>query len=128
MTQRYVATMRVTFHAEDETEAVVEADHLAQAVENMLEEGDTLDLTQVIAMDLTRALEPQELVERMRFMAKALVATRVRECYDLGSWLWRTAWVLEHRAEDSFDAGGYDHGEFVSIAGAILKRERSPND
>jgi len=121
--RQFVATLRTMFDAEDEMEAVLVANELQEAVAEKLDEDDTVDVTQVIPIEtMSGHVEPTELVEQMYRCRDLLIKTRIVQCYDLAGWLDKTAWILEHRQEATFDITGYDHGRMLDKANVLLGR------
>jgi hypothetical protein len=121
---KYLATIRCIFDAEDELEARLDANEIVETVNSadILDEDDTMDVTQIIPYELQRAVEPAEMVNAMRNCRDMLIRTRITQCYDLARELDKTAWILEHRAEESFDLSGYDWGEMLLLTDRLLGR------
>lgn len=124
MTRHFLATMRASFHAEDEVEARLIANEIEEAVSTVLDEDDTLDVTQVIPVDLQGQIEPTEMVNQLRLVVDMLITTRIVQCYEAAKELHKIAWVLEHRREDSFDLTAYDYTEFFERADFLLGRKK----
>lgn len=124
MTRRFLATMRASFHAEDEVEARLIANEIEEAVSTILDEGDTLDITQIIPVDLQDQIEPTEVVNQLRLTVDMLIKTRIIQCYESARELHKIAWILEHRREDSFDLTAYDYTEFFERADMLLGRTK----
>ena len=120
---RYIATLRVVYDAESEVDAVIVANDFQEAIADRLDhEDETVDVTQVIPATAKASIEPTELVNQMRVVVDMLITTKIKECFDLAQWVHRTAWVLEHRMEETFDVTGYDYGDFMDHATDVLKR------
>src|SRR6266542_3511193 len=114
---RYIATLRVVFDAESEVDAVIVANDFQEAIADKLDhEEETVDVTQVIPATARAAVEPTELVNQMRVVVDMLIVTKIKDCFDLAQWIHRTAWILEHRTEETFDLSGYDYGSFMDHA------------
>lgn len=118
---QYIATLRVVFNASDELGARLVAYELQDMIGSLLEtedeEGESVDVTQVIPSALsTRVLEPTEVVEQLLRARDLLIRTRIIQCFELAKEIDKTAWILEHRAEESFDLSGYDYGRIFSRA------------
>ena len=117
---RYLATIRCTLDAEDELEARMEVNELSEAAVELLDEDETIDATQIIPYGLQRAVEPTEMVEQMRRVRDMLIKTRIVQCFELAQHIDKVAWILEHRAEESFDLSGYDYGAIYDRAKELL--------
>jgi hypothetical protein len=122
---KYLATIRCTFDAEDELEARLEANELVEAAAELLEEDETVDVTQIIPYGLQREIEPAEMVAQMRLCRDMLIKTRIVQCFELAKEIDKAAWVLEHRGEESFDLSGYDYGAVFDRADELLGRQRA---
>lgn len=128
MGNRYVATLRAVFDAEDEVEAIFIADQIRLNGFQDLDEddGDILDVTQVTSNSLE--LSPEETLTQLKRARNLLIKTRIRQCYELAKELDQQLYALEHRADSDFSMAGYDYGKFMEIAEAILQRGEVPND
>lgn len=122
--KQFIATLRTTFGAEDELEATLMANELQEAVANLLDDGETVDVTQVIPYNLPKRLEPAEIVEQLRRSRDVLIMTRIVQCFELAKEIDKIAWILEHRAEESFDLSGYDYTAVFDRADQLLNRRR----
>lgn len=119
--KQYIATLRLTFFETDDVSANVTAEIIRERASQLIEDDDTLEVTQVLPFSVSAPVEPSELVNQMRLTASMLVATRIRDCYDLAQWLHKTAWILEHRAEEGGTDAGYDYGSFIEFANNVLQ-------
>ena len=126
MPEKYVATFRVVFEAEGEIQSRVIGEHLTEALANVLDEdedGDTVDMTQLIAFG--PPLTATEAANSLRKARNVLLRTKMKDAYDVASVLDQMAHVLEHRDEEM--AGNvpvsYDFGHFVDIAGRVWAGE-----
>lgn len=128
MSNQFIATLRATFEADDEVEAALMANELVEAAADIMDEGATLDVTQVIPLDLKRKIEPAELVEQLRKSRDMLILTRIIQCFELAKELDKIAWILEHRSEDSFDLAGYDYTAPYDRADELLGRKKDAKD
>ena len=123
MSRQFIATLRSMFDAEDALEARLIANELQEVLAEKLDEGDTVDVTQVIPIETANDhVEPSEVVEQLYRTRDLLIKTRIVQCYDLATWVDQTAWILEHRQEDTFDITGYDHGRVMDRANILLGR------
>ena len=120
---KYLATLRCTFDADDEVEAKLIAMEIGENAGHDLENDDTVDVTQIIPITLTQEVEPAELVNQLRHSRDLLIKTRIAQCWDLASWIDKTAWILEHRTEATFDLANYDHGAIFDRADELLGRK-----
>lgn len=119
----FLATMRATFHAEDEVEARLVVNEIEEAVSSRLDEEDTLTVTQIIPADQSvNLLEPTELVNQMRAARDMLIKTRIVQCFELAKELDKTAWILENRREATFDLSSYDYTSFFEHSEKLLGR------
>lgn len=119
--KQYLATMRLAFFETDDVAANVTAELIRERASELIEEEDTIEVTQVIPLTLSALVEPSEMVNEMRRVCDMLIATRVKECYDLAQWMHKTAWILEHRIEPGFSDGNYDYMSFVDRANTVLQ-------
>ena len=122
--RQFIATLRSGYGAKDELEAALIANEFQEAIAGLLDEDDTVDVTQVIPFSLPGRVEPAEIVELLRRCRDVLIMTRIMQCFELAKDLDRTAWVLEHRQEESFDVSGYDYGKVFDRADELLGRKR----
>lgn len=118
--KQYIATLRLTFFESDDVTANVTAELIRERASELIEEEDALEVTQVLPFSLDAPIEPAELVNQMLLTSKMLIATRVKECYELAQWLHKTAWILEHRTEEAGSDAGYDYGQWLEFANAVL--------
>lgn len=124
MRRKFIATLRAVYKATDELEAALMANEFQEAIASLLDEYETVDVTQVIPRDLPQRIEPAEIVELMRRCRDVLIMTRIVQCFELAKDLDRTAWVLEHRQEESFDISGYDYAVVFDRADELLGRKK----
>jgi len=122
--RQFIATLRSVFGAEDELSAALVANELQEAVATLLDEDDTVDVTQVIPYDLPDRVEPAEIGELLRRCRDVLIMTRVIQLVELAKELDKAAWILEHRNEQSFDLSGYDYGKVFDRAEELLGRKK----
>lgn len=120
--KQYIATFRLTFFETDDVSANVTAELIRERAGELIEEEDTLEVTQVIPFSLEAPVEPSEMVNEMRRICDMLVATRIKECYELASWIHKTAWALEHRIDPEYADANYDYLSFIERASAILEK------
>lgn len=127
MANRYVATLRAVFDAEDEVEAIFIADQIRQngIVDLDEDDGDILDVTQVTSNDL--ALSPEETLTVLRRARNLLIRTRVKECYETAREFDKLIYILAHRTDPAFSLAGYNYGDFLDISEAILMRGEMPD-
>lgn len=123
----FVATLRATFRAPSEVDALVIADQIRLNGEADLDEedGDELEVTQVTSNGLE--LSPDELLLHLRKARNLLIKTRKRACYDLARELDKVIFSLNFHDEPGFTESGYDYGHFMELAEAILVRGEEPN-
>ena len=119
---KYIATLRCTISADDELEARLVAHEITEAAEGILEEDDTLDVTQIIPFEQSGDVEPTEMVNVLRQARNMLIRTRIVQCYEQARELDKIAWILEHRAEESFDLAGYDYTAMIDLTDRLLRR------
>lgn len=122
---KYLVTLRVTFDAEDELEARLIGNEIQEVLDkHVLEDDDTVDVTQVIPYGLLDQTTPEEIVAYMRRTVDLLISTRIVQCVELAQELDKTAWVLEHRDEHTFDITNYDYAAFQQRISDVLGRQR----
>lgn len=124
MARLFIATLRSVFGADDELEAMLVANELQEAIANLLDDDDTVDVTQVIPYSLGKQIEPAEIVEQLRRCRDILIVTRIVQCFELAKEIDKVAWILEHRNEQAFDLTGYDHGAIFDRADKLLGRKK----
>lgn len=124
---RFVATLRAIYDAQDEVEAIYVADQIRLNGMQDLDEddGDVLDVTQVTSNELN--LSPEETVVQLKRARNLLIRTRIRDCYHLARELDVQIYALAHRLDSDFSMGGYNYGDFVDLAEAILVRKENPD-
>lgn len=123
--RKFLATMRVTFDADDEVEARIIGNELAEALaKHVLEDDDTADVTQIIPMFLPDAVTPEEVVGQLRRCIDMLIKTRISQCVDLAQWMHRVAWLLETRSENDYSLANYDYGEFMKHMTNLLQENK----
>lgn len=121
---KFLATVRVTYDADDEADAHAAGNELVEVLcSHFLEEDDTADVTQILPLDVPHQVSPDEIVAQLRRSVDLLIATRVVQCIDLARELDKTAWILLHRAEETFDISGYPYGDFQDRVNSILERK-----
>lgn len=118
--KQYIATYRLTFFESDDVTANVTAELIRERASQLIEEEDVLEVTQVLPFSINAPVEPAELVNQMRLTAKMLIATRIKDCFELAQWLHKTAWILEHRSEETGADANYDYGSWLEFANAVL--------
>jgi hypothetical protein len=109
--------------AQDELEARLEMNELVEAAAELLEDGETIDVTQIMPVEAQGVIEPAEMVEQLRRSRDMLIKTRIVQCFELAREIDKTAWILEHRSEESFDLSGYDWGAFMDLTNKLLGRK-----
>lgn len=120
---RYLLTLRVVLGAPDEVEAhLLGNDIAATLAKDFLEDEDTIDITQVLPLDVPLKVEPTEMVDQLNRTVDLLIATRVIQCIDFARELDKIRYIIEHRAEATFDVSGYSYGDFQDRVDKILKR------
>jgi hypothetical protein len=132
---RYIATLRATYDAEDEVEAIFIADQIRlngeqdlDTDEDLLDEGeevDTLEVTQITDNGLN--LTPDEALSVFRHARNLLIKTRIKQCFDLAREFDRTIYALENREIEGFSMRSYDYGRFMDLAESILIKGEVPN-
>lgn len=127
MATEYVATLRLTFRAEDDVEAQLIAELARERAESELDTEDDADeaiLTQVTSF--AAAVEPRELLTRLVLTRNDLIRTRYRECYDLARELDRLADALQKRLLPH-EVTDYDFGRFPEVAQVVLLEGGNPS-
>jgi len=119
----YVAMLQAVFQAEDDVAAqvITEVVRHNAATELDTDEGDSVDVCEVMpfGLGLTRA----EVIVVLNAAVVVLIQTRLKQCFDQARELHKTIWILEHRAEEHFDAAGYEHGDFMDLVTSIVEGE-----
>lgn len=116
----FIATLRAVFPAEDEVSAIMIADQIKVNGEKDLEEGDTLDVTQVT--NNLAVLSPDETLRLLRRARNAMIKTRTKEGYDLAREVDKFTYMLKHRTigQPGYELSGYDYAEFLDVAREVL--------
>lgn len=125
---RYVSTLRAVYDAQDDVEAMLIADKIAENGAQDLDDEDdeaSLEVTQVISNSLE--LTPDELISRLRVARNLLIKTRIRQCYTLAKELDEVIFALVNREEPGFTMRSYNHGDFLDLVESILVKGASPN-
>ena len=128
MTTEYVATIRLTYTAEDDVEAQLIAELARERAESELDKEDDDDeaiLTQVTSFAI--AIEPRELLTRLALTRNDLIRTRFRECFELARQLDIISDALQKRLMPD-EVTDYDFGRFPEIAGRVLNEGANPCD
>lgn len=128
---KYVATFRAVYVADDEVEAALIADTVAENGKRDLEEdeGDTLDVTQVIQISDYRHVTPQETLLTLKKARNTLLRTRFKDCYDFAQTLDKVVHYLSYNlAPNEPFAPPYDFGQFLEIAHQVLREHKDPLD
>lgn len=122
----YVATLRCIINTPDEVEAILAADKLKQACEELLDEedGDQVIITQVTGS--TKDLAPVETMELFRKARNALIRTRIKECYYQAQGFDKIIHALSHRGTEEGFMPPYDYTNFMDIVEDILTRNGDP--
>ena len=121
---KYIITLRVIYDGPDEMDAKLAANDLHDHTREILKDDDSVYVTQILPYEgHYRAVEPTELVESMRHCVDLLIMTKITQCFELAQSLDKTAWVLEHRDEETFDLNGYDHAAIFDRAKILLGRK-----
>jgi hypothetical protein len=116
----YIATLRAVYRASDDVEAIMIADQIKVNGEADLEEGDSLDVTQVTQNTLV--LSAAEVTSFLRRARNLLIRTRVQYCYDVAREVDKCIFMLDNRSEREvgIEFAGYDWGKFLDIAKEVL--------
>jgi hypothetical protein len=122
----HIATLRCIINTADEVEAVLAADKLQAACEELLEpeDGDEVVVTQVTSM--TTNVEPAETMVILRRARNALIRTRIRDCYDMAREFDKMIWILDHRSAGEHALAGYDYSHLLEVADEILTHGKDP--
>ncbi len=126
MAEEYVATIRLTYKAEDDVEAQLIAELARERAESELdtqEDEDEAILTQVTSFAV--AVEPRELLTRLALARNDLIRTRYRECFELARQLDQLSDALQKRLMPD-EVTDYDFGHFIEIAGKVLNEGANP--
>jgi hypothetical protein len=131
VTDKYVATFRAVYEADDEVEAMLIADTIEQNGKRDLEddEGDTLDVTQVMAFKDSKNITPQETLYALRKARNVLIRVRFKDCYLLAQEVDKVVHYMSHNMVPNEPyAPPYDYGNFLEIAHQIVKYGKDPMD
>lgn len=125
--QQFIGTVRVVLNVEDEVEATLTMDRLRTECEELLDEedGDEVIITQITPF--TTDVSPEELLTILRRARNALIRTRVKECFDIASWLDQTIYQMAQTQDPSMPAQ-YDYGRMMDFLTRILKNKEDPHE
>lgn len=127
MTTEYVATLRARFDASDDASAILIAEVIREEGSKHLDDGDSLDVTQVTSNALV--ISPDETIVVLKRARNQLIRSRVAWAVDLAREIDKAAWVLRHRSEQEPDySPPYPVSQFVDVLKAILQRKENPLD
>lgn len=120
MMRQYTAVLKAVFEAPSDVDAILIAENVRELGLAVLsqEDDDSIDVVDV-SPTLLLKYDRIELVRVMRKTRNMLIATRIRQCFDLAREIDKTAWILDHRAEEHFDVTGYNYGDFMTLARRI---------
>lgn len=124
MAEKYLASYRVVFNAEDGLQAKIIADHLQDLVADELDEDDeAIDLTQLIPLGEPRT--NLEAANTLRAARNVLLRTKKQDAYDMARMLDQMAHVIAERSEEMSGMvhPTYDFGKFTDIAAKIWAGE-----
>lgn len=119
--RKYLGTMRITFMADSFADALLIGNEMEEAVDKLLEDDDTADVTQVIPIN--GPVTPEELVAQMHSCRDMLIRTRISTCVDLARELDKVAWMLANRRETDYNPGNYNYANFMDHLKRVLVRE-----
>lgn len=117
--RQYVATLRASFEAEDDAQALLIADDIAtQGLDKILEaeEGDTIIVTQVI--DYAPADTPQEIINVLAKARNTLILTKMQPMIDLAREVDKVIFSLEKG--DWVGFAPYDYGRFMELIELVI--------
>ena len=122
MSEPYVATFRVTIM--EDTEVGVNLVFEALRDEMMLtldeQEGDSVVITQIIPFTLQHIKTPQEICDVLRRDRNILIATKIKELWDIARSIDQTIHILETGSDQLID---YNYTQFLELAESIFKGE-----
>lgn len=123
-----MGTLRVVLNVQDELEAVLAMDKIRNEAMDLLdeEEGDAVELTQLIRFDSAH-LTPEEILVNLKRTRNILIRTRMRGCYDLASALDQQIHTLHCQLDSGYDPQ-YDYGRMMSFLDRILNKKEDPTE
>lgn len=122
MSESYVATFRVTVMEDSEIEANLVVESLREGMMETLDEedGDSVVVTQIIPFALRHIQTPQEICDVLRRDRNILIATKIKELWDIARSLDQTIHILETGSDQLID---YNYTRFLELAERIFKGE-----
>lgn len=122
MAESYVATFRVTVVEDSEIEANLVVESLREGMMETLDEedGDSVVITQVIPFTLRHIQTPQEICDVLRRDRNILIATKIKDLWDIARSIDQTIHILETGSDQLID---YNYTEFLELAERIFKGE-----
>lgn len=127
MAEDFIATIRLSYKANDDVEAQLIAELARERAESELDtelDKDEAILTQVTCF--VGNVEPRELLTRLTLTRNDLIRTRYKECYELARELDRLIDALQKRLLP-YEVTDYDYGRFSDVAEAILLKGENPS-
>lgn len=122
MAEAYVATFRVTLVEDSEVGANLVVESLRDKMMETLdeEEGDSVVVTQIIPFSLQHIRTPQEICDVLRRDRNILIATKIKELWDIARSLDQTIHILETGSDQLID---YNYTRFLELAEQIFRGE-----
>jgi len=127
---QYIATYRASFEATDEVEAMLISDRIIEnATTDLVQDDDdenepTFELTQLTSNKLT--VIPEEVTTFLQKARNLLIRTRRPRALDAARELDILIHAIKHDLPHGTEGQGYDYGNFMDVAEAILVRRESP--
>lgn len=116
---QYVATLRASFAADDEVQAQLAADNMAEAVRELLDE-DTDDVVVTQVIDTEPAIVADEMVNVLARARDTLIKTRMMSYVDLAREIDKVCFALEYG--DLQTLVPYDYGRFMERVEQLLRK------
>jgi hypothetical protein len=125
---RYVATLRAVFDADDDVTAIFMADQMKVNAEQDFDESDNaeVEITQVTSTAID--LNPEETFQVLRRARNLLIKSRIKECFEQARALDQLIYILQHRHEPELALAGYDYGKFMDVVESILINGEVPRE
>jgi hypothetical protein len=119
-TRDYIACYRVAFAARSELHARRTAEHFRQHIESTLDEGDTVDTTQLFVFD--GASTPEQIVNHLKIARNDLCRLGYSDTMNIAQLVDQVIWRLEqHVTEDDEVPENYDWNRVPTVFDMIKR-------
>lgn len=114
----FFSIMRIVFGAHNETHALKTAEHFEARIEEVLEEGDSIEVLQV--SQFGQYEQPEKEIHTLKQARNILLRLQFSDCHATAQFIDRIAWFLES-GQTEVDSNSYDWNRISVIAAQVLK-------